>query len=204
MTYRHYLVIDLEATCDERSPVFPKESEIIEIGAVMVDGRQLDTIGEFQTFVRPVRHPVLTAFCTQLTSITQAEVDAACGFADAIAALGGFIAQYSDQGWPQFCSWGDYDKHQFAKDAAYHGVALPLGSDHINLKTAFSRALRDKKRYGMSRALKRVGIELEGTHHRGIDDARNIAKLLPYAVERRAFPPAPPGWRQKSKDRRSA
>ena len=34
----------------------------------------------------------------------------------------------------------------------------------------------------MAQALKLVGIELQGTHHRGIDDAKNIAKLLPYIL----------------------
>jgi inhibitor of KinA sporulation pathway (predicted exonuclease) len=31
-----------------------------------------------------------------------------------------------------------------------------------------------------------VGLDLVGTHHRGIDDARNIARLLPYCL----------GWRE--------
>jgi 3'-5' exoribonuclease 1 len=34
----------------------------------------------------------------------------------------------------------------------------------------------------MSEALKLAGIELLGTHHRGIDDARNIARLMPYIL----------------------
>jgi 3'-5' exoribonuclease 1 len=38
--------------------------------------------------------------------------------------------------------------------------------------------------HGMARALNLANIELEGTHHRGIDDAKNIAKLLPYCIGR--------------------
>ena len=34
----------------------------------------------------------------------------------------------------------------------------------------------------MAQALKLAGLELDGTHHRGIDDARNIARLLPFIV----------------------
>jgi 3'-5' exoribonuclease 1 len=30
--------------------------------------------------------------------------------------------------------------------------------------------------------LELTSLPLEGTHHRGIDDARNIAKLLPYIL----------------------
>jgi inhibitor of KinA sporulation pathway (predicted exonuclease) len=37
----------------------------------------------------------------------------------------------------------------------------------------------------MAGALRQLGIPLAGTHHRGIDDARNIAKILPYAIQAR-------------------
>jgi len=36
----------------------------------------------------------------------------------------------------------------------------------------------------MDGALRRVGLPLVGTHHRGIDDARNIARILPFALGR--------------------
>jgi inhibitor of KinA sporulation pathway (predicted exonuclease) len=176
--------------------------EIIEIGAVLVDGETFAPVDEFATFVRPVRHPMLTAFCTQLTSITQADVDAAPGFAEAIADLTRFIVQHARGGPPpRFGSWGNYDKNQFRQDAQYHGVQLPFAGDHLNIKQAFSDAMGTKKRFGMARALRRIGLPLEGTHHRGIDDARNIAKLLPYAVSAQPFPPAPIGWRRAGKHR---
>ena len=34
------------------------------------------------------------------------------------------------------------------------------------------------KERGMAKALRHANIELEGTHHRGGDDANNIAKLF--------------------------
>ncbi len=172
-----FLVIDVEATCDDGGRVPRSESEIIEIGAVMVDP-SFAVVGELQTFIKPVRHPRLTAFCTQLTSITQADVENAISFPEAMVLIGQFIGEKD----PLFCSWGAYDKNQFAQDADYHGVALPFGDRHLNLKAEFSARRGDKKRYGMSAALRKVGLELIGTHHRGIDDARNIARLLPWIV----------------------
>lgn len=178
MEHRDYLVIDLEATCDNAGAVPKREMEIIEIGAVLVDRESFEPVREFQTFVRPVRHPRLTAFCQELTSITQEQVDAAPGFVEALAALRRFMA--GEQ--PLFCSWGAYDRGQFQLDAGYHGVKLPFGPDHLNIKQAFSDALGTNKRFGMAGALRRLGLPLEGTHHRGIDDARNIARILPYAI----------------------
>jgi 3'-5' exoribonuclease 1 len=175
---RNYLVIDLEATCDNGGLVPKREMEIIEIGAVLVDAINFEPIAEFQSFVRPVRHPTLTPFCRQLTSITQAEVDAAPGFPEVIRSLQDFMNNQR----PLFCSWGNYDRGQFGLDAGYHQVELPFGSDHLNLKQAFSDALGTRKRFGMAAALRELGIPLTGTHHRGIDDARNIATILPYAI----------------------
>lgn len=177
-THTEYLVIDLEATCDDAAAVPRDEMEIIEIGAVLVDGRSLEPTAEFQTFVRPVRHPRLTAFCTKLTTIEQHHVDDAPTFPEALAELRGFMPEPR----PLFCSWGAYDRNQFGQDARFHGVELPFGDEHFNVKRGFSRAVGSDRRFGMASALRRVGLPLEGTHHRALDDARNIAKLLRYVV----------------------
>jgi len=176
-----YLVIDLEATCDDHGAVPRHEMEVIEIGAVVVDGTDLLPRDEFQTFIRPVRSPVLTPFCTSLTSITQPMIEDAPGFAAAIVALRDFI----DGRDLLFCSWGAYDNNQFEMDARYHGVALPFGGRHLNLKAEFSSRRSTRKRFGMAAALRAVGLPLAGTHHRGIDDARNIARLLPHCLRAR-------------------
>lgn len=55
--------------------------------------------------------------------------------------------------------------------------------DHLNLKRRFTERMGLRKPEGMRGALRRVGLPLEGTHHRGIDDARNLAGLLPYIVD---------------------
>lgn len=175
-----FLVIDLEATCDDRGAVPKHEMEIIEIGAVLVDATTLEPVEDFQSFVKPVRHRELTPFCTELTTITQAQVEEAPRFPDVILALRRFIAGRD----ALFSSWGDYDRTQFEQDARYHRVSLPFNGRHWNIKRSFSESLGETKRYGMSGALARVGVPLVGTHHRGIDDARNIAKLLPWALGR--------------------
>jgi 3'-5' exoribonuclease 1 len=178
-----YLVIDLEATCDDGHRMPREETEIIEIGAVLLD-EELRAVDEWQTFVRPLIHPTLTPFCTKLTSIAQAQVDGAPRFAEAIAALAAYLAGRT----PLFCSWGDYDRAQLAREAERNGVALPLGSEHLNVKEAFKQRVGDGKPRGVGQALKYAGLRFEGTAHRGIDDARNIARLLPHALGRVPLP----------------
>ena len=151
---------------------------------MLVDAETLSSVDEFQTFVRPHRHPTLTPFCTQLTTITQAQVGSAPPFPVAIGKLAAAMRGRDFL----FCSWGDYDRTQFDRDARRHDLRLPLGRDHWNLKQAFRELSGDDKKLGTAQALDRVGLVHEGVAHRGIDDARNIARLLPYILGRVPIP----------------
>ena len=67
------LIVDLEATCwdsstSETQPQTLQSMEIIEIGAVAVASHTGKVHSEFQSFVRPVRHPNLFDFCREFTS----------------------------------------------------------------------------------------------------------------------------------------
>lgn len=173
----NYLVVDLEATCSDDGSIAKRAMEIIEIGAVLVCGTSLEPIDEYQTFVRPIRNASLTEFCRSLTSISQTEVDAAPLFPDVVREMKAWM--YGSEPFT-FCSWGDYDKHQFQQDCDYHRLPYLMPGGHLNLKTAFSARQGLNKKLGMAQALAHVGLELTGTHHRGIDDARNIARLVPF------------------------
>ena len=174
-----YLVVDVEATCADDGSIPPEEMETIEIGAVMLDGESREAVSEFQTFVKPARHPTLTRFCTELTSIQQSDVDAAPGFPAAAEAFAAWLTQYQPL---VFCSWGAWDEKQLRKDAAVHDIPWFIPGPHVNLKAEFPKRAGGKKRVGVSRALIQVGLEFQGTAHRGIDDARNIARLVSYCL----------------------
>jgi inhibitor of KinA sporulation pathway (predicted exonuclease) len=57
-------------------------------------------------------------------------------------------------------------------------VPYPFGRSHLNIKTLFAIAHGDNGEIGLDVACQRVGMTMEGTHHRGIDDAWNIAGIL--------------------------
>ena len=171
----YYLIVDLEATCSDDGAVPRHEMEIIEIGAVMQNSRTFETESEFRTFVRPVRHPELTGFCAKLTGITQTDVAVAPAFTQALGAMKQWMNGFDDA---LFCSWGDYDRSQFLQDCGFHQVAYPFQSGHLNLKAEFSRFLGRKKKLGIAGAVRHFGMDFEGTHHRGLDDARNIARIV--------------------------
>jgi inhibitor of KinA sporulation pathway (predicted exonuclease) len=175
ITNDYYLIVDLEATCSNDGSVPRHEMEIIEIGAVMQSSRTFESESEFQTFIRPVRHARLTDFCTELTGITQEDIADAPSFREALEAMKQWMYAFDDS---LFCSWGDYDRNQFLQDCEYHRTAYPFRSGHLNLKAEFARALGRKKKLGIADAVRHLGMDFEGSHHRGPDDARNIARIV--------------------------
>ena len=170
------VVIDLEATCSDDGAVPRDEMEIIEIGAVIADAPDWLPLAEFQTFVRPQRHPELTPFCRELTGIEQSDVDTAPTFPEALAALVDWLSN-----WPGsvFCSWGDYDRKQFRCDCEFHSIGYPLGERHINLKEAYAARFKLKRGRGLAWVLDQHDLAFDGRPHRALDDTRNITRLLP-------------------------
>lgn len=167
-----YIITDLEATCWENSRDFQR-METIEIGAVELTSASGAPEREFNFFIRPVAERELSEFCRRLTTIRQRDVDQADTF-DIVFAQ--FMAWIGDEPFV-FCSWGGYDLTQLRIDCARHNLELPKPLErHVNLKKEFAR-LMSIKSCGMERALAHAGLPLLGTHHRGIDDAHNIARL---------------------------
>merc|ERR1712137_461373 len=66
---------DFEATCD--CPMQLSQQEIIEFPIVLMNGTTNEMVSEFHSFCKPSINPKLTKFCTQLTGITQKQVDIA-------------------------------------------------------------------------------------------------------------------------------
>lgn len=173
-----YIIIDFEATCDDSIEFSRKEMEIIEWGVIAIDGKSLLPISEFQSFTKPVCNPVLTEFCLTLTKIKQTDIEAAPEFYQVVKLFNNWLIKFYN---PIFCSWGKYDYYQLKKDCNYHGIEYPFNSNfHINLKKLYiERKKINLKNISMLKALNFSGIKPTGIHHRGIDDARNIAKLMP-------------------------
>jgi inhibitor of KinA sporulation pathway (predicted exonuclease) len=169
----NYIVFDLEATCWEGWD--KSRNETIEIGGVKInEHRQI--VSEFSSFIKPLKHPVLSDFCKNLTSIKQEDVDAAPYFNDVIDSFQNWIG-YRSQDY-LLCSWGFYDRKQFESDCSNYGLPDEWLRKHISLKHQYAQFKRLQRAIGMKNALEQEGMSLKGTHHRGIDDARNIARIF--------------------------
>lgn len=180
-------VIDVEATCWDGQPPPGSVNEIIEIGLTVVDVSARRRVSRHRVLVRPVRSAV-SDFCTELTGLTQAEVERGVTFSEACRIL----VEEHEAGRRPWASWGEYDRRQFARQSQADGVAYPFGypteRTHTNAKAAFAAAYGLRRKPGMDHALQIAGLPLEGRHHRGEDDAWNIAALVLDLVGRGAWP----------------
>lgn len=168
------LVIDIEATCWNTGAPQGMTSDIIEFGICLLDVRTGEISDNRGILVIPERSEI-SEFCTELTTITPALVQKeGIPFKQACSIIRN---EYEGQS-RAWASFGAYDLKHIQRQCSELGVGYPLGPSHINVKTLF--ALKNKLGHekGMDGALQHLKIELEGTHHRGVDDARNIAKIL--------------------------
>lgn len=175
-----YAIIDLECTCSNDDSIPRNEMEIIEIGCVIVD-TDGDILSEIDIFVKPEKHQQLTDFCKELTGITQEQVDLGISLNQALHELNSFLDKNNVDGW---CSWGYFDKNQLKREAddknIYNANASFFIIPHINLSAKYFKQKGLKRKVGVRKALAQNNLEFIGRPHSGIDDVRNIARLLKY------------------------
>ena len=179
----YYLcILDFEATCCDKEEFPRNHMEIIEFPSVLykITGKTSEFVSEFHQYVKPTIHPVLTNFCTDLTGIQQETVDKA----DTID-----IVYKSHIKWLNLnvktgsnvyiCTCGHWD----LKTMLPHEIRNKKLSTHkyysiyINVKDEYEYFYKRKTK-SMLDMLSHLNIKLEGRHHSGIDDTKNISKIL--------------------------
>ncbi|HPL68911.1 MAG TPA: 3'-5' exonuclease [Brevefilum sp.] len=171
------LVIDVEATCWEGDPPAGQSSEIIEIGLCMLDVSSGERSARRAIMVKPQRS-TLSEYCIQLTTITPEMLADGLSFAEACAVLGEEYRAHQRT----WASFGDYDRLQFIKQCEAWDIPYPFGRSHINVKNLLALQLGLKREVGLQRGCSLLGLTFEGSLHRGVDDAWNIAAVLEWVL----------------------
>ncbi|NWW84101.1 ERI2 exoribonuclease, partial [Rhynochetos jubatus] len=191
--FRYLIVVDFEATCwrdaGRRGP------EIIEFPAVLLNASTGEIESEFHTYVQPQEHPVLSEFCTELTGITQGQVDEGVPLNICLSQFLKWIQKIqnekkiifssdissnstSDTKLCAFVTWTDWDLGVCLQyECKRKQLRKPdILNSWIDLKATY-RAFYNRKPKGLSGALQDLGIAFAGREHSGLDDSRNTAHL---------------------------
>lgn len=177
----YFLVLDFEGVIN-KDPGCPDVMEIIEFPVLKVNANSFETESVFHTYVQPVIHPTLNPVCTEITGITQDMVTGQPTLEEALQLLDSWMKKEGllEKG-NSFCfvTCGDWDlKSGLPINCDFLNILYPTYLKRwINIKTYF-QATTGKKGYGMKTMLSDLQLELDGRHHSGIDDSKNIAKIL--------------------------
>uniref|UniRef100_A0A7S1FAB9 Exonuclease domain-containing protein n=1 Tax=Noctiluca scintillans TaxID=2966 RepID=A0A7S1FAB9_NOCSC len=188
--FDYYAVVDFECTCDQGE--WPAH-EIIEFPAVFVNARTRKVDMEFHRYVRCAENPRLTPFCTELTGITQEDVDSAERLPVVLQQFQEFLDSHGlvtrrrerSPSRPLFviCTDGPWDIRKFLRPEA--------GRKRLHLEHCWNRWVDVRRtfetrrglRCGVVPMLQHMGLAFEGREHSGLDDARNIARILIVLLE---------------------
>ncbi|OWF46663.1 3'-5' exoribonuclease 1-like [Mizuhopecten yessoensis] len=182
--YDFLLVIDFEATCEADTTNYPHE--IIEFPIILVDVHQNSVVDEFHSFCRPVLNPQLSEFCTELTGITQTDVDASEEFPAVFQRVEEWMREKHLGEGNKFAvvTDGPWDVSRFLCLQCQH-------SDHLFPRWA-KKWINIRKTYGsfykcgrkkLEEMLIYLGMKFEGKQHSGRDDSRNIARIAIRLIE---------------------
>jgi inhibitor of KinA sporulation pathway (predicted exonuclease) len=167
------LVIDVEATCWAGEPPPGERSEIIEIGLCVLDVATGERSSLRSILVKP-QYSTISPYCSQLTTITPEMLSEGVSFRDACAIL---VDEYHSRQ-RTWASYGDYDRLQFVKQCEESGVPSPFGRSHINVKNLLALQYGLKQEINLTHGTALLDLAFEGSLHRGVDDAWNIAAVL--------------------------
>eukprot|EP01017_Pseudomicrothorax_dubius_P022755 TRINITY_DN2457_c0_g2_i2.p1 TRINITY_DN2457_c0_g2~~TRINITY_DN2457_c0_g2_i2.p1 ORF type:complete len:463 (-),score=123.38 TRINITY_DN2457_c0_g2_i2:110-1498(-) len=175
------LILDFEAQCSNDPNFKLTCQEIIEFPVVVVDVETATITKTFHTYIKPEVHPVLTQFCKELTGITQDQVDAGISIKEALNQLEGFLVKEGiiDKRFT-FVTCGDWDLRTCLKgEATYKKLFVPEYLQRwINIKQIFASAMNTAPPKGLWLMVDQLGMSFEGRQHSGIDDSKNIAKVV--------------------------
>jgi len=175
-------IIDFEATCSSKNTLFPQE--IIEFPAILYNATTLQVIAEFHSY-KPQYHPTLTPYCKQLTGIKQQDIDNAPTLDQVLIQFSQWLIlhEMEDDDFA-IVTCGNWDlKTMLPNECHLKNLFVPHCFDSwINLKKIFCDCYNVRKEPTMMKMLDFLALDLRGRHHSGIDDARNIVRIVEVMV----------------------
>ena len=177
-----YIIVDLEMNpvageySEERKIC---RSEIIEIGAVIMDERFL-VLGEFKTLVKPQYNAEICKRYETLTGISTQMVSGAPTFATAYEMFVNWCKPYDDE--YEVYAWSENDYNQLVAEMALKNCASEENMEPLKHWFDFQKEYTEKlgleRIMSLEKALDYAGVAFEGRMHDALWDAKNTAELF--------------------------
>lgn len=166
---KEIFVYDLEATCGLPEGT---QSEIIQLGYCFLNLKTKAITNCKSIIVKP-QYTSITKFCTDLTGITQEQVNKGINFKQLISHLMDLKLKY------RMCVCFGHDHLFIQNECISKNVEYPFSvSNLINLCNLIKLRKKTEKGISLINALKENNLEFEGIQHNAMYDAYNTARLF--------------------------
>lgn len=159
------LSFDLELNQAKSGP------KIIEIGSCVGDTQTKEIIDEFQAIINP--NEILERKIIELTGISQEMVDNGISLINAYTNMINMAEKHGCQKMP--LTWGCGDLPALKSELPENAKRY-FGHRELDAKTVYQSyqiAKEGKVQSGLSKSMKKLGLNFIGTQHRALDDAKN-------------------------------
>ncbi len=184
--FKSVVVVSVRTTCWEKG-MRPEdeEHEIIEIGICFLDVTTLEISGKESIIMRLERSKV-SAFCTQLTHLTQEQVEAE-GIAFPLACVQFRHRNLHEYAWASF---GEDHRQLIERECLVREAPYPLNALHLNVRLLTTWHLQLTQEPSVARALDLLGLPTQEGWSAG-DAAWSTARILAFFLAQlRSFPEA--------------
>ncbi len=172
------IVFDTELTCwNEREKTY-KSREIISLGACILDLNTKEIENKFHKICKAQRSQV-SEYCTNLTGITQEQVDKGMDFEEMCKLI---IKEFKSKSYP-CAAWGE-DDNALAYECRSKDCKYPFSGQFINISLLYSVLMSKPINNGLEKSLVENGLSFVGEKHDPYWDAYNAAVILKLLVEK--------------------
>ncbi|CAF3512201.1 unnamed protein product [Rotaria socialis] len=197
--FDYYCVLDFEAVCHQVNSSLKRPApndiwEIIEFPICLLSAETNTIIDIYHSYVRPSIKTTLNDVCISITGITQSIVDSFPTFDIVWEQVQQFLLKHSlislahhNSSCHSF-TWitcGNWDlKTMLPLQLKQSRLDRPkFINEFINIKELYMEYYSSTRIRGMKDLLKKLNLKLEGRHHSGIDDTKNITKIAQWFIE---------------------
>lgn len=177
---KYIAVIDLELTCwddtDEKKQ--PREkSEIIEIGIVILD-KNFNILEEISSVCKPMYYPALTEYCTNLTGITQEEINNSRNLCVEFSILEDKYPVLQNKKELIWAAWGNDVK--WLQTELNNKIYKDSNKRFFDPRVINVAAISKKLGFGagLKKCMNKLQLEMDIPVHRALPDAKSTAKVL--------------------------
>lgn len=153
-------------------PTAADKRQIVQIAAILMDATTGEELASFDQLVTPIYEKQVADFFTELTGISQADINRSG--VEFEAALAHFVAFVGDAEIYTF----DKDEEVLRQNCGYIDMAWPFATSFTRVKSLLPDYGVDPDAYSSGTLYQAAGLQMAGHVHNALHDVRSMAAAV--------------------------